>query len=131
MRGALGSAAGSFLLHLLVVKLLISEGQFLLRSGNLLHELTLVEGLLGNDLPTQVLDLGSQSLLDRIVLLAHDLSPDSVELVQDLTNAGFSHLALVVISDLENGANSLGWDPVVVLLLFGAFWGTLGRVIGC
>lgn len=64
------------MLNPLVIKLFVRKGKLLLDPRNLLKQFSLVEGLLGHDLPTQVLDLGIEALLDRRVLLAHDFSPD-------------------------------------------------------
>lgn len=94
--------------------------QFLLLARNLLHQLSLVESLLSDDLATQVLNLCIQSLLDCVVLLSHDLSPDRVQLVQNSANAPLIHYALVLVPDLQDDPNSLCRDPIVVFGIFSA-----------
>ena len=110
---------GALRLDPLVVDLLVGEGQFFLHALNLLNKLALVKRLLSHDLSTQVLNLRSEALLDCSVLLAHDLTPDAVQLVQDLTDASLGHLAAEVVLDLQNCAHGLRWDPVVVLRVLG------------
>ena len=90
----------TLLLNSLVVELLVSMRQFLLGALNFVHQLTLVEGLLRDDLSAQVLDLGSQALLNSVVLLPHDLPPDGVKLIEDLTDASLRHLAIELVLDL-------------------------------
>ena len=123
----LGSSASTLLLHSLVVELLVRKGEFFLSAGNFLHQLTLVECLLGHNLATQILILRSESLLDGRVLLTHNLAPDRVQFVQDLTDASLCHLTFELIANLKNFAHSLCRDPVAVFLLFGALRTTLSR----
>ena len=81
-----------------------------------MHELTLIKRLLCDNLSAQVLDLHRKTLLNRVVLLTHDLTPNRVELVQDLRDASFAHLSLELLLDLKNCAHSLRRNPVVVFL---------------
>lgn len=118
VRRGCGLSTRSLLHHSLVVELFVCEGQLFFLSRNLLHELGLVKGLLGDHLATQVLNLVIQSLLDCVVFLTHDLPPDRVQLVKDLTDARLIHFAMVLVSDLQNYTNCLGWDPIVVFGLF-------------
>ena len=97
-----------------MVELLIGEGKLLLCTRDLIHELALVECLLGDNLATEVLDLSRQTFFDGVVLLAHDVSPDRVKFVKDLADAGLGHLAIELITDLQNLAYSLRGDPVIV-----------------
>ena len=66
------------------------------------------------------MNLSSEALLNRIVLFTHYLSPDRVELVQDLRDARLGHLPVESLLDLKDSAHSLCWNPVVVLLGSGA-----------
>jgi hypothetical protein len=83
-------------------------------------EFSLVESLFGYNLTPQILELASQTLLDGVILLAHDFSPDSVQLIKNFGAAGFRDLASLFINGLliifyvdENG-NCLSGDPIVV-----------------
>ena len=82
--------------------------------------------MLSDHLASQILDLGRQSLLDSIVFLSHDFSPDRVEFVEDLTNARFGHLALELVSDLQDSAHGLGRNPIVVFGLLAVLGTALG-----
>ena len=108
-----------------MVKLLVSKSELLFGALNLIHQLTFVECLLGHNLTPQVLNLRRQSLLYGIILLSHDFAPDGVQVVQDLANAGLSHLAMELLFDLQDGADSLRRDPIVVFRLLFLFWTTL------
>lgn len=88
--------------------------QLLLSPRDFLHELGLVEGLLGDDLSAEILDLVSEPLLDRVVLLPHDVAPNRIQFVEDLRNCSLGHRTLEVVLDPHYGANSLRRDPVVV-----------------
>lgn len=91
-----------------------------LHSCNLLLELSLIESLLSHDLTAEVLELASQTLLDGITLLAHNLPPDSVEFVKDFRDARLRDLAsslvyrLSALFDVVENSNGLSGDPVVV-----------------
>ena len=100
-----------------MVELLIGKGKFLLSTRDFVHELTLVECLLGDNLAAKVLNLSSQTFLDGVVFLAHDVSPDRVEFIKDLADASLGHLAIELITDLQNLAYCLSWDPIIVLSL--------------
>ena len=100
-----------------MVELLVSESELFFSALDLIHQLTFVKCLLGHDLSSQVLNLPRQSLLYGIILLAHDFAPDGVQVVQDLANAGLSHLAVELLFDLQDGADSLRRDPIVVFRL--------------
>ena len=63
------------------IKLLISECELLLNPLNLRDQLPLVEGLFSHNLPAQVLNLGIEPFFDGAVFLAHDFSPDGVQVV--------------------------------------------------
>lgn len=69
-------AASAFLLNLLVVELFVSESEFFLGALDLVHKLALIKRLFGNNLPSQVLDLGCQSLFNGIVFFTHNFAPD-------------------------------------------------------
>jgi len=115
-----------------VIELLVSEGKLFLRPLNLVHQLALVKRLLGDNLSAQILDLCRQALFDCIVLFTHDFAPDSVEIVKNLADTSLAHTSVELFFDLENGADSLRWDPVIVLgLLFAALWPALRRLISC
>ena len=101
-----------------MVELLVRESELLFSSLDLIHEFTLIESLLGHDLPSQVLDLRRQSLLYGIVLLTHDFAPDSVQFVQDLANAGLVHLPIELLFYLQDGTDSLCRDPIIVFDFF-------------
>ena len=97
------------------MQLLLCEGKLFLGSLYFVHQFLLVECLLADDLPLQVLNLCRQALLDRGVLLAHDLSPDRVELVEDLAHASLTHHAVELFLDRQDRTHGLRRDPVVVL----------------
>lgn len=97
--------------------LLLRELELLLASADLVDELTLVKGLLRHNLSSEVLDLSIKALLDSIVLLAHNVTPDCVELVEDVTHAGLIELALMLLLQIDELPDSLRWDPVIVHLL--------------
>ena len=118
----LAGRASTFLLNLFVVKLLVSESKLLFGALDFIHQLTFVECLLGHNLTPQVLNLRRQPLLYGIIFLTHDFAPDGVQVVQDLANAGLSHFAMELLFDLQDGADSLRRDPVVVFRLFFLFW---------
>ena len=107
------------LAHTLVCQLLRSKGKLTLCGGDLFLQLTLVKGLFSNDLSAQVLYLSCEFLLDGLVLLTHDCAPNRVQLVEDLRDARFAHLALVLFLNADDGADGFGRDPVVVHLGFG------------
>ena len=96
--------------------LLVGKCKLLLGSWNLVDELALIECLLGDHLSSQVLDLRVQSLLDGIVLLSHNVSPDGVQLVENLTDTSLWLWLAELLLDFQNSPHSLSWNPVVVLL---------------
>jgi len=121
--------AGPLLLNALVIELFVGEGELFFHASNLLDQLALIEGLLGHNLPAQVLNLSVESLLYGGVFLAHDLSPDRVELVEDLADARLRHLAVELVADLQDCAHSLRRNPVVVLLLLRALGSPLCQLV--
>ena len=76
--------------------------------------LLLIESSLGDKLSSQVLYLLRVLLLDGLGLLAHDRSPDTVQLIQDLGDAGLRHLSIEGLPDLLDLSHGLGWDPGVL-----------------
>ena len=99
-----------------MMQFLVGEGELFLGPADFIDQFTLVKGLLGDHLASEVLDLSVQTLLDCIVLLAHDVPPDGVQIVENLADTLLSHLAMEPLLDGEDGPDSLCWDPVVVLL---------------
>ena len=91
----------------------LDEVKLFLESRDLTLGLILVEGLLGDKLSSQVLDLQGVLLLEGIVFLSHDIAPNNVETVQDLADASFVELALVLLLELLDLLDSLSWDPLV------------------
>ena len=71
------------LLQALVNQLFVGKAELTFRGGDFLLKLTFVEGLLCNDLTSKILELTCQSLFNGVVLLAHDVSPDHVQLVKN------------------------------------------------
>ena len=67
-----------------VLQLFGHKTEFSLRVSNFLLKFALVESLLGYDLAAKVLDLRSSLFLYSVVLLAHDVTPDHVQVVEDL-----------------------------------------------
>ena len=60
--------------------------------------------------------------LDRLVLFSHDISPDNIELIEDLRDASFRHLSLMDGLELFDFLDRLCWDPFVGIshiLVFG------------
>jgi len=117
----------SFLLNSLIVELFIGKSEFFLDSLDLLDQLTLVKCLFCDNLAPQVLDLRSETLLDCSILFSHDLSPDAIELVENLTDASFGHLSAEIVFDLQNCAHSLRRYPIVILSVFCLLGTTLSR----
>lgn len=92
----------------------MDELKLLLKPGDLLVSLFLIERSLGDKLSSQVLYLLRVLLLDCLGLLAHDRSPDTVQLIQDLGDAGLCHLSIEGLPDLLDLSHGLGWDPRVL-----------------
>ena len=105
-------------MHTLIVDLLVGEGQFLLNPLDFIDQFTLVERVLCDYLTLQVLDLRAQTFLNSTVLLAHDFAPDAVKLIQNPTDAALIHLTLIPVTNGQNGANCLSWNPVIVFCFF-------------
>ena len=57
--------------------------KFSLHSCNLLLELSFIESLLSHNLAAEVLKLASQTFLNGVTLLTHNLPPDSVEFIKN------------------------------------------------
>lgn len=70
--------------------------------------------MLGDDLSTKILYLGSKSLFYGVVLLPHDVAPDAVEFIQDLRDSCFCKTSFKVFFDLHDSPDSLGRDPVII-----------------
>lgn len=51
--------------------------------------------------------------LDRLIFFPHDVTPNNVELVEDLRNASFRHLAVKSRLQFLDFLDSFGWDPLV------------------
>ena len=51
--------------------------------------------------------------LDRLVLFSHDISPNNIELIQDLRNASLRHLSIERGLELFDFLDRLCWDPFV------------------
>ena len=64
------------------------------------------------------MDLRSQTLLNSSVLLSHDISPDAIERIKDLTDACLGHVAIELVTDLEDSPDGLRRDPIIVLGFF-------------
>jgi hypothetical protein len=101
-----------------VQKLLVGEPELLLGGSYFLHQFTLIVSLLGHNLAPQVLHLEHETSLDGFGLLSHDVSPDGVDLVENLGNGRLGHLTLKFIFNLQNCSDSLSRDPIVVNLSF-------------
>ena len=100
-------------LSLLVVNLHLEERKLLLKSRYLPLRLVLVKGLLCHELTPKVLNLQCELPFDGLVLLPHDVSPNYVELVQNLGNAGLRHLAVESGLQFLDLLNSFSGDPLV------------------
>ena len=103
-------------LVLLFLELLLGKGKFFLGALDFIHQLLFVKGLFTDNLALEVLYLRIEALFDRVVLFSHDLTPDRVKFVQDLTDAGFTHVPIELIPDLEDGSHGFSRDPVIVFL---------------
>lgn len=117
-------------LHFLVEVGLALESKFFLHPRDFVYQLSLVKRLFGYHLASEILDLGVETFLDGIVLFAHDVAPDGVELVKNLTHARLSQLTLVLLLQLQQCSHRLRRNPVVILLSFsgaGGRGGPLGR----
>lgn len=128
--------AGALLLlsSTLLLKLLLGESKFFLCALDLTHQFFLVIGLLADNLSLQVLNLGREPLFNGVIFLAHELSPDRVDFVEDLTDASFTHFPIELVSDLKDGPDRLSWNPIVVLGFFGVlngFRAALRGFVGC
>ena len=122
-------------LVLLFLELLLRKRKLFLGALDFIHQLLFVKGLFTDDLALEVLYLRIESLFNRVVLFSHDLTPDRVKFVEDLTDAGFTHVPIELIPDLEDGSHGLSRDPVIVLLFLGpsgtfSFRPTLRRFAG-
>ena len=100
-----------------VVKLHLDKLEFLLESGDLSGALVLVEGLLGDQLPSQILHLESVLPFDGLVFLTHDIAPNDVELVKDLGDAGFVHVLIEGLLNFSDLLHSFSRDPLVRILV--------------
>ena len=69
--------------------------KLLLESGDFSLGLILVECLLGDEMSSQVLDLKGILLFEGIVFFPHDIAPNNIEFVKDLTDASFVKFTLV------------------------------------
>ena len=116
------------MLHSLVVKLLVSESKFFLNTLDLLDQLALVKCLFCDNLAPQVLDLRCETLLYGSILFSHDLSPDAIELVENLTDASLGHLSAEIVFDLQNCAHRLRRYPIVILSVFCLLRSSLSRL---
>lgn len=118
-------------LVLLFLKLLFCESKLFLCALYFIHELLFVKGLFTDNLALKVLYLRIKTLFNRIVFFSHDLSPDRVEFVEDLTNAGFTHGTTKLIPYLEDSSHGFSWNPVIVFCFLSTALGfrtTLHRV---
>lgn len=102
-------------MHSPVVDLLVCECKLFLQTLNLINQFTLVKRLLGHNLSFQVHNLRGEALLDGRVLLAHDLSPNIVQVVEDPADAALVHDTLELVPDLQDCAHSLSRNPIVIL----------------
>ena len=66
-----------------VLELLLSKRILLFLAANFVYELALVEGVIGDHLASQVLNLGRQASFERLLLVPHDCPPNVVEVVED------------------------------------------------
>lgn len=111
------------LIPLTVIQLHVNKCEFLLQSRDLTLRDVLIESLLGHELAPQVLNLKGELSLDGCVFFPHDVSPNQVELIEDLRDASLRHLAIELALELLDLLDSLGGDPFVgisrVLVLSG------------
>ena len=81
-----------------------------------------VKGFLGHELATQVLHLKGELSLDSCIFLSHDVSPNQIELVENLRNASLSHFSIELSLEILDFLDSLGWNPLICVscvLIFG------------
>ena len=99
---------------ILVCIALLHELELLFESCDFLMCFFFIESSLGDKLASQVLHLTSIVSLNSVTLLAHNGSPDTVKLIEDLGNTGLSHLRSKLLLDLLDNSNSLCWDPFIL-----------------
>lgn len=79
----------------MIVNLRIHKLYLFLQPRDLALRLVLIERLLCHQLAAQILNLQRQLLPNRIVLLPHNVSPNTIEFIQNLGDARLRHLAVV------------------------------------
>jgi hypothetical protein len=104
--------------------------KFLLQSRNFSLRLIFIKCLLGDQLASQILNLQTVLLFDGFIFLPHDVSPDHIEFVQDLTDACFSHFWLKSLLDFSNLLDGISWNPLVCISIFSSSSSSLSFVGG-
>lgn len=104
-------------LSLLIIKLSVEELVFFLEPRNLPLRFILIEGLFSHKLATQVLDLEGQLPLNSINFLSHDVSPNTIKLIENLRNARFRHFAIVLCPYLLDFLYCFCGDPLICIMV--------------
>ena len=113
---------GSDRLPLLIVRLHLQELNLLFEAGNFALTLIFVKGFLGHELTTKILNLEGEFLFDGLIFFSHNVSPNNVELIEDVGNASLSHFGFEGLLDLLDLLDSCSWNPLIgisILLLLG------------
>ena len=112
---------------LLVVYLFIDESQLSLEPRYLSLRFIFIKSFLCDKLATELLDLEDALLLDGLVLFTHDVSPDVVELVEDLGDASLCHLRVEGLLNLFYLLHGFSWYPFIgVSILLPSRFGLVG-----
>jgi hypothetical protein len=56
--------------------------------------------------------------LDSFVFFSHNVSPNDIELVQNLGNASFGHFGIEGVLNFLNFLDSISWNPFVGITIF-------------
>jgi len=91
--------------------------------------LVLIEGFLRHKLSAEVLHLKSELSFDGLIFFPHDITPNNIELVENLRNASFRHLTIKSRLEFFNFLDRFCWNPLVGvrhILVFGFSFADFG-----
>ena len=119
-RAGLGDSAQSLvtLVSLCILHAHLHEMKFFLESWNFTLRFVFVKCFLGDQLPSQVLNLKSILFLDRFVFFAHDVPPNYIKFIKDLADAGLVHLRIESLLYFFDFLYSLSWNPLISITIF-------------
>jgi len=104
-------------LTFVIVNLHFHEPHLFLQTRYFSLGIIFIETLFGYKLSSKILDLTCKLLLDSLIFNSHDVSPDDVELVQNLWNTCLGHLSIKSWLKLSNFLNSLGRNPLIGIMI--------------